>query len=78
MQFKHNCFRIYYGLIHPLFGLLYLKMGKLLIYLGDDTQALEYLKKAYEILKITHGISSSIFKELKPLMEQANRGYLIK
>lgn len=53
-------------------------MGKLLLYLEEDSQALEYLKKAYEILKITHGISSTIFKELKPLLEQANRGYLMK
>lgn len=53
-------------------------MGKLLIYLEDDSQALDYLKKAYEILKITHGTSSTIFKELLPLLEQANRGYPLK
>lgn len=65
-------------MIHPLFGLLYMKLGKLLLYLGDDSQALEYLKKAHEILKITHGTSSVLFKQLMSLIEEANRGYPLK
>lgn len=71
-------FRVYYGESNPLFGLLYLKMGKLLLYLEDDAQALDYLQKAREILKITHGTSSTIFKQLMPLLQQANGGYSLK
>lgn len=54
-------------------------MGKLLIYLENDALALEYLKKASEVIKITHGTSSTLYKEeLMPLMQQANGGYSLK
>lgn len=63
---------MYYGDIHPLMGLLNLKLGKILLYKQETKKSLEYLKEAYRILKITHGETSPIFrKELRPLLEQA-------
>lgn len=64
-------FRMYYGTIHPLLGYLYLKVGKILVFEGNDSLAMKYLKNAFEVLKITHGTSNSIFKELMPLLQQA-------
>lgn len=39
---------------------------------GNDSLALKYLKNAFDVLKITHGTSNAIFKELMPLIQQAN------
>lgn len=65
-------FSKYYTEIHPLTGLLHLKLGKILLFEEQDHLALEHLTKAYQILKITHGVSSTLFKEeLGPLLQQA-------
>ncbi|XP_018566236.1 histone-lysine N-methyltransferase SMYD3 [Anoplophora glabripennis] len=62
----------YYGKIHPMTGVLHLKLGKLLLHENNLRASLEHLKKAKEILEITHGITSPIFKEhLLPLYHQA-------
>ncbi|XP_050506253.1 histone-lysine N-methyltransferase SMYD3 isoform X1 [Diabrotica virgifera virgifera] len=53
----------YYGNVHPMVGLLHLKLAKLLLHQDCSEDALDHLKKAKDILKITHGMSSSIFKE---------------
>uniref|UniRef100_A0A6P7GVB7 Histone-lysine N-methyltransferase SMYD3-like n=1 Tax=Diabrotica virgifera virgifera TaxID=50390 RepID=A0A6P7GVB7_DIAVI len=53
----------YYGNVHPMVGLLHLKLTKLLLHQDCSEDALDHLKKAKDILKITHGMSSSIFKE---------------
>lgn len=63
---------MYYGPIHPLLGYLYLKVGKILVFEGNDSVAMKYLKNAFEVLKITHGTSNPIFKELMLLLQQAN------
>lgn len=61
----------YYGDYHPLTGLLHLKLGKILVLQDRTDSALDHLKKAYEILSVTHGRHSSLFKEeLRPLLEQ--------
>lgn len=63
---------MYYGEIHPLTGLLYLMIGKIQLYLEKPKQALEALKKASEILAITHGEQHTLIREnLKPLLYQA-------
>lgn len=62
----------YYGKIHPLTGLLHLKLGKLLMYQEKLQPALEHLKKAKEILEITHGINSTLCQgHVLPLLHQA-------
>ncbi|KAJ8940317.1 hypothetical protein NQ318_014391 [Aromia moschata] len=51
----------FYGKIHPMTGLLHLKLGKLLLYQNDTREALEHLMKAKQVLKITHGVTSSLY-----------------
>ncbi|XP_047525760.1 histone-lysine N-methyltransferase SMYD3 [Pieris napi] len=66
------CFRFYYGPLHPLLGLLHLKYGKILLYKMDLKSALQQLKSAEKILKITHGDTHPLYKEqLLPLLHQA-------
>ncbi|XP_074028951.1 SET and MYND domain containing, class 3 isoform X3 [Leptinotarsa decemlineata] len=66
----------YYGKMHPMTGLLHLKLAKLLLYQDERKQALDHLRKAKEILEITHGLKSSLFKEhLIPLLTQASIEY---
>lgn len=65
-------FKRYYGNIHPLMGLLYMKMGKILLYKNKTTTSLEYLKEAGNVLAITHGKSHPLYKNtLYPLLQQA-------
>jgi hypothetical protein len=57
--------------MHPITGLLHLKLGKILVFEEKDAFAFDHLTKAYQILKITHGVNSTIFKEeLIPLLQQ--------
>ncbi|KAL1489651.1 hypothetical protein ABEB36_013595 [Hypothenemus hampei] len=57
--------------IHPLTGLLYLKLCKILMYKNKPKDAIVYLRKATDILKITHSTASSLYKtEVWPLIEQ--------
>ncbi|XP_022125928.2 histone-lysine N-methyltransferase SMYD3 isoform X2 [Pieris rapae] len=66
------CFRFYYGPLHPLLGLLHLRYGKILLYKLDLKKALQQLKSAEKILKITHGETHPFYKEqLLPLLHQA-------
>ncbi|XP_049821689.1 histone-lysine N-methyltransferase SMYD3 [Aethina tumida] len=68
-----DSFYKYYGQIHPLTGLLHLKLGKILLYHNDITNAKKHLNEASHILKITHGITSSIYKEeVMPLLFQVH------
>ncbi|XP_065157906.1 histone-lysine N-methyltransferase SMYD3-like isoform X1 [Atheta coriaria] len=65
-------YKMYYGDVHPLLGLLYLKLGKILVYKAKCNDALQYLKLAFDNLKLTHGDTSRLFRdELLPLMQQA-------
>ncbi|KAL7303539.1 hypothetical protein TKK_0003702 [Trichogramma kaykai] len=62
----------YYGETHPITGTLFLLLGKIQLHLCKDESALETLKKADEILKITHGEKHIVVREnLKPLLFQA-------
>ncbi|XP_068910338.1 histone-lysine N-methyltransferase SMYD3 isoform X2 [Tenebrio molitor] len=66
-----DAFHKYYGQMHPITGLLHLKLGKILVFEEKDAFAFDHLTKAYQILKITHGVNSTIFKEeLIPLLQQ--------
>lgn len=63
--------RMYYGQNHPLISLLYLKLAKIFLFLKKEDSAKIYLKKATEIMKITHGTSSRLFrKELVTMLQQ--------
>lgn len=74
MQFHNNSInfflRKYLGIVHPLTGLLYLKLAKIFMYEENITEGRYYLEQAYNILKITHGVKSDLFKrELMPLLD---------
>lgn len=61
----------YYGFTHPLTGLLHLKLAKILLYQENTVEAVKHLKKSNEILLVTHGRTSSLYKEeLLPLLFQ--------
>ncbi|XP_022919732.1 uncharacterized protein [Onthophagus taurus] len=65
----------YYDDLNPLLGLLYMKLAKICALLNEDLTAIDFLRKAFNILKITHGIQSKLFRnEIKPLMEQLSYG----
>ncbi|XP_045460738.1 histone-lysine N-methyltransferase SMYD3 [Harmonia axyridis] len=66
-----EAFHKYYGKFHPSTGLLHLKLAKILVYLNRLDEGKDQLKKAYEILKVTHGVQSGVFREeLLPLLQQ--------
>lgn len=50
-----------------------MKLGKILLYQENDSLAVEYLQKAHDLLKISHGPTSKLFKELIMLMKQAKQ-----
>lgn len=53
-------------------GLLYLKLGKILVYENKSSEALKYLEESANILHITHGPCHSLCRtELDPLLKQA-------
>lgn len=55
--------------MNPLVGVLCLKVGKILDYLGQSNEAEDFLRDAERILKVTHGEGSEIYKEsLMPLL----------
>ncbi|CAH1986255.1 unnamed protein product [Acanthoscelides obtectus] len=67
-----NSFHKYYGKKHPLTGLLHLKLGKLLMYQDRVKEAVKHLQEAKSILQVTHGITSSLFREqFIPLYKEA-------
>ncbi|XP_015512284.1 histone-lysine N-methyltransferase SMYD3 isoform X1 [Neodiprion lecontei] len=67
---------LYYGAMHPLTGLLYLKLGKIQLYLGKSNRAVDTLKKAAAVLTVTHGDQHSLVREqLRPLTYQAISQY---
>lgn len=64
--------RKYYGAKHPLLGILYLKLGKLSLYLNCVQEALDWLVKGQSILKVTHGERHPLYRnDLLPLIAQA-------
>ncbi|XP_026276432.1 histone-lysine N-methyltransferase SMYD3 isoform X2 [Frankliniella occidentalis] len=67
-------YRQYYGITHPLLGILYLKLGKLNLYLQCVEAALDWLLKAQDILRITHGERHPLYRnDVMPLIAQARQ-----
>lgn len=62
--------RAYVG-FHPLLGLQYYTCGKLQWLLGDATDAVKSLSKAFDILRITHGTNTPFVKELQMKLDEA-------
>ncbi|XP_073984319.1 SET and MYND domain containing, class 3 isoform X2 [Rhodnius prolixus] len=55
-------YRIYYGNTHPVLGLHYMKLGKILLLKNEFEKALETLEKAETIIKITHGTEHEFYR----------------
>lgn len=63
----------YYGEVHPQTAIIYMKIGKILLDKGDNSEAYYALKNAGEILEVTHGVEHSVYKNLlEPSMVKAN------
>ncbi|OAD56993.1 SET and MYND domain-containing protein 3, partial [Eufriesea mexicana] len=58
-----NGYLTYYGKIHPVTGLLILTTADIKLNMNESKEAIELIKKASVILKITHGEQHSIIKE---------------
>lgn len=53
-------------------GCLIMKIGKLELFMNQPINALQHLKEAGTILKVTHGEKHSLYKEqLIPLLNEA-------
>ncbi|KAK3850333.1 hypothetical protein Pcinc_042958 [Petrolisthes cinctipes] len=64
--------RLYYGERHPNVGMTLLKLGKIMLYLQQQQEALEYLTEAEGILNTSHGNTHPLYTtQLAPLITQA-------
>lgn len=67
-----SVYRKYNGSTHPLLGINLMKIGKIELLLGKPVSALQHLKEASAILKITHGEKHSLYTDqLVPLLHEA-------
>lgn len=66
-------FRKYNGDHHPLVGIALMKLGKIELFLEKPVNALQHLKEASLILKVTHGEKHTLYKDqLIPLLQEAH------
>lgn len=66
-------FTKYCGKLNPLLGLIYMKLGKILLHRNQQKEALHNLNKACDIIKITHGTEHSLYQtHLIPLLMDVN------
>ncbi|KAG7172655.1 histone-lysine N-methyltransferase SMYD3-like 2, partial [Homarus americanus] len=62
-----------YGEDHPNIGLMLLKLGKICLHVYRTQEALQYLKQAEPVLRVSHGTSHPTYKEeLMALLQQAH------
>uniref|UniRef100_A0A1B6M851 MYND-type domain-containing protein n=2 Tax=Graphocephala atropunctata TaxID=36148 RepID=A0A1B6M851_9HEMI len=65
-------YRRYYGEMHPLTGILQLKMAKICLFLERVEEARPLLRGAQDILAVTHGRDHTLYTDhLLPLIAQA-------
>ncbi|CAM5143813.1 unnamed protein product [Natator depressus] len=67
-------YRLYYSSFHPLRAVQLMRVGKLQHTQDMFPQALETLKQAYNIMKVTHGADHSLVQDLMKLKEQCEAG----
>ncbi|NWT36821.1 SMYD3 methyltransferase, partial [Rissa tridactyla] len=63
-------YRLYYPGFHPLRAVQLMRVGKLQYSQDMFPQALETLKEAYDIMKVTHGTDHSLMQALMEIKEQ--------
>jgi len=54
----------YYGEMHPQTAIIYMKIGKILLDMGENMPSYSALRNASDILEITHGVEHSVYKNL--------------
>ena len=62
-----EAYRLYYPKFHPSIGIQFMKIGKICLYLEEFEKAQVFLQQAEEILEVTHGKGSDLFRDLKQL-----------
>ncbi|XP_066467601.1 histone-lysine N-methyltransferase SMYD3 isoform X2 [Tiliqua scincoides] len=67
-------YRFYYPGFHPLKALQMMRVAKLQYSQDMFPQALETLKQAYDIMKVTHGAEHSLMQDLIVLKEECEAG----
>lgn len=65
-----TAYRSYLQDVHPLTGLQMLKLGKILLFIMKNREAIEMLLEALKILQITHSHKGQVMQDLKMLIEQ--------
>ncbi|XP_029986959.1 histone-lysine N-methyltransferase SMYD3 [Sphaeramia orbicularis] len=63
-------YRQYYPDPHPVHGVQLMRVGKLQHYLEHISEAADTFKQAYQIIKVTHGDTHSLTKDLLMKMEE--------
>lgn len=72
-------FTKYCGKQNPLLGLIYMKLGKILLHRNQQKEALHNLIKARDIIKISHGEEHSLYRtHLIPLLMDASTDTFLK
>ncbi|XP_054839132.1 histone-lysine N-methyltransferase SMYD3 [Eublepharis macularius] len=71
-------YRFYYSSFHPLRAVQMMRVAKLQYSQDMFPQALETLKQAYDIMKVTHGAEHSLVQDLMMLKEDCEAGITVK
>ncbi|CAH1786124.1 unnamed protein product [Owenia fusiformis] len=60
----------YYPPNSPMIGVHLMKLGKLELYIKQNKSALQHLQQAETILKVSHGVNHTLYKDLTSLLDQ--------
>ncbi|KAM4693770.1 histone-lysine N-methyltransferase SMYD3 isoform 3-T3 [Discoglossus pictus] len=63
-------YSLYYSNYHPVRAIQMMKVGKIQNYLGMFPEAMQILKQAFEIMKITHGSDHTMTQDLMKLLRE--------
>ncbi|KAG0727112.1 Histone-lysine N-methyltransferase SMYD3 [Chionoecetes opilio] len=64
----------YYGRNHPSLGMVLLKLGKILVYVGRCSEAVGHLARAESILEKSYGTTNPVYtQQLMPMYSQARQ-----
>nr|XP_015207457.1 PREDICTED: histone-lysine N-methyltransferase SMYD3 isoform X1 [Lepisosteus oculatus] len=61
-------YRMYYQGFHPALGVQLMRLGKLQYYMERFCEALDTLKQAYEVMKVTHGVDHPLTTDLQQML----------
>ncbi|XP_068088169.1 histone-lysine N-methyltransferase SMYD3 isoform X3 [Hyperolius riggenbachi] len=67
-------YSLYYSSYHPVRAIQMMKVGKLQLHMGLFSQAMDTLKQAFEIMKVSHGRNHSMTRDLTELLRDCEMG----